>query len=90
MTVIEKPPVLGLGTRPPAPEWGRLADNRPYAGRALWATPAAAGAPALSGALAVTLNAPPPGRRGRLAPPGPTAGPVRTPATAAAAAAGQR
>ncbi|WP_234045176.1 ABC transporter permease subunit [Streptomyces adelaidensis] len=46
---------LGLGSRPPAPEWGLLlAENQPYAERAPWAVLAPAAALALLGALAVT------------------------------------
>ncbi|MFJ6385998.1 ABC transporter permease subunit [Streptomyces sp. NPDC091972] len=46
---------LGLGTQPPAPEWGLLlAENQPYAERAPWAVLAPAAALALLGALAVS------------------------------------
>jgi peptide/nickel transport system permease protein len=46
---------LGLGARPPAPEWGLLlAENQPYAERAPWAVLAPAAVLALLGALAVT------------------------------------
>ncbi|GAB7105742.1 ABC transporter permease subunit [Streptomyces phaeofaciens JCM 4814] len=46
---------LGLGARPPSPEWGLLlAENQPYAERAPWAVLAPAGVLALLGALAVT------------------------------------
>ncbi|GAB2962633.1 ABC transporter permease subunit [Micromonospora polyrhachis] len=45
---------LGLGTQPPAPEWGRLlAENLPYAERAPWSVLGPAAALALLGALAV-------------------------------------
>ncbi|MFD8571079.1 ABC transporter permease subunit [Streptomyces sp. NPDC059639] len=43
---------LGLGTQPPAPEWGRLLmENLPYAERAPWAVLAPAAALACVGAL---------------------------------------
>jgi peptide/nickel transport system permease protein len=46
---------LGLGTRPPAPEWGLLlAENQPYVERAPWAVLAPAAVLALLGVLAVT------------------------------------
>ncbi|MDN0198486.1 ABC transporter permease subunit [Streptomyces sp. S.PNR 29] len=46
---------LGLGARPPSPEWGLLlAENQPYAERAPWAVLAPAAVLALLGALAVT------------------------------------
>ncbi|MFD2685774.1 ABC transporter permease subunit [Streptomyces phyllanthi] len=46
---------LGLGTRPPDPEWGLLlAENQPYVERAPWAVLAPAAVLALLGALAVT------------------------------------
>ncbi|MFF1464223.1 ABC transporter permease subunit [Streptomyces sp. NPDC058330] len=49
---------LGLGTQPPAPEWGRmLSENMPYAERAPWAVLAPAAALAALGALAVLVSA---------------------------------
>ncbi|MFE7051922.1 ABC transporter permease subunit [Streptomyces californicus] len=49
---------LGLGTRAPAPEWGRmLSENMPYAERAPWAVLAPAAALAVLGALAVLTSA---------------------------------
>ncbi|WP_079658385.1 ABC transporter permease subunit [Streptomyces sp. 3214.6] len=59
---------LGLGARPPSPEWGLLlAENQPYAERAPWAVLAPATVLALLGALAVTaagaLRRPRPRRR---------------------------
>ncbi|MFH9609731.1 ABC transporter permease subunit [Streptomyces sp. NPDC017448] len=49
---------LGLGTQPPAPEWGRmLSENMPYAERAPWAVLAPAAALAVLGALAVLTSA---------------------------------
>ncbi|MER6239794.1 ABC transporter permease subunit [Streptomyces clavifer] len=49
---------LGLGTQPPAPEWGRmLSENMPYAERAPWAVLAPAAALAALGALAVLTSA---------------------------------
>lgn len=46
---------LGLGTRPPGPEWGLLlAENQPYVERAPWAVLAPAAVLALLGVLAVT------------------------------------
>ncbi|MFI6106232.1 ABC transporter permease subunit [Streptomyces sp. NPDC051310] len=46
---------LGLGARPPFPEWGLLlSENQPYAERAPWAVLAPAAVLALLGALAVT------------------------------------
>ncbi|MGI5459492.1 ABC transporter permease subunit [Streptomyces sp. CA-249302] len=46
---------LGLGARPPSPEWGLLlAENQPYAERAPWAVLAPAAVLALLGALAVS------------------------------------
>ncbi|MFI8001620.1 ABC transporter permease subunit [Streptomyces sp. NPDC086010] len=49
---------LGLGTAPPAPEWGRmLAENMPYAERAPWAVLAPAAALAVLGVLAVLTSA---------------------------------
>ncbi|MFE6666806.1 ABC transporter permease subunit [Streptomyces sp. NPDC057697] len=49
---------LGLGTRPPAPEWGRmLSENMPYAERAPWSVLAPAAALAALGALAVLAAA---------------------------------
>ncbi|NEA18698.1 ABC transporter permease subunit, partial [Streptomyces halstedii] len=55
---------LGLGTQPPAPEWGRmLSENMPYAERAPWAVLAPAAALAALGALAVLTSAAVRGRR---------------------------
>ncbi|GLU48567.1 ABC transporter permease subunit [Nocardiopsis ansamitocini] len=52
---------LGLGARPPAPEWGLvLAEGMGYVERAPWAALAPAGGLALLGALAVTLSTLPP------------------------------
>ncbi|EPD91121.1 hypothetical protein HMPREF1486_05508 [Streptomyces sp. HPH0547] len=49
---------LGLGTEPPAPEWGRmLSENMPYAERAPWAVLAPAAALAAVGVLAVAAGA---------------------------------
>ncbi|MEV7301355.1 ABC transporter permease subunit [Streptomyces clavifer] len=49
---------LGLGTQPPAPEWGRmLSENMPYAERAPWVVLAPAAALAALGALAVLTSA---------------------------------
>ncbi|WP_405811434.1 ABC transporter permease subunit [Streptomyces sp. NBC_01520] len=49
---------LGLGTQPPAPEWGRmLSENMAYAERAPWAVLAPAAALAALGALAVLTSA---------------------------------
>ncbi|MFD7864478.1 ABC transporter permease subunit [Streptomyces sp. NPDC057682] len=49
---------LGLGTEPPAPEWGRmLAENLPYAERAPWSVLAPAAALAALGALAALTTA---------------------------------
>ncbi|MFJ8588279.1 ABC transporter permease subunit [Streptomyces sp. NPDC093595] len=46
---------LGLGARPPFPEWGLLlSENQPYVERAPWAVLAPAAVLALLGALAVT------------------------------------
>ncbi|MZF86371.1 ABC transporter permease subunit [Streptomyces sp. SID5643] len=46
---------LGLGARPPSPDWGLLlAENQPYAERAPWAVLFPAAVLALLGALAVT------------------------------------
>ncbi|MEV7710463.1 ABC transporter permease subunit [Streptomyces sp. NPDC088270] len=58
---------LGLGTRPPAPEWGRmLSENLPYAERAPWSVLAPAAALAALGALSVLTAAAVRGRaRGR-------------------------
>ena len=56
---------LGLGTQPPAPEWGRmLSENMPYVERAPWAVLAPAAALAVLGALAVLLAAAVRGRAG--------------------------
>lgn len=56
---------LGLGTQPPAPEWGRmLSENMPYVERAPWAVLAPAAALAVLGALAVLLAAAVRGRTG--------------------------
>ncbi|TDQ52257.1 ABC transporter permease subunit [Actinorugispora endophytica] len=52
---------LGLGARPPTPEWGLvLAEGMGYVERAPWAALAPAGALALLGVLAVTLSTLPP------------------------------
>ncbi|MGW4228312.1 ABC transporter permease subunit [Streptomyces sp. NPDC004980] len=57
---------LGLGTQPPAPEWGRmLSENMAYAERAPWAVLAPAAALAALGALAVLTSAAVRGGRNR-------------------------
>ncbi|NEE36613.1 ABC transporter permease subunit, partial [Streptomyces sp. SID7982] len=56
---------LGLGTQPPAPEWGRmLSENMPYVERAPWAVLAPAASLAVLGALAVLVTAAVRGRTG--------------------------
>ncbi|MGW2593137.1 ABC transporter permease subunit [Streptomyces sp. NPDC001515] len=60
---------LGLGTEPPAPEWGRmLAENLPYAERAPWSVLAPAAALAALGALAVLTTAAARARHARTRP----------------------
>ncbi|WP_428953896.1 ABC transporter permease subunit [Streptomyces sp. cg35] len=50
---------LGLGTQPPAPEWGRLLmENLPYAERAPWSVLAPAAALACVGAMVALASAP--------------------------------
>lgn len=57
---------LGLGTEPPAPEWGRmLSENMPYVERAPWAVLAPAAGLASLGALAVLFGALRPRKRHR-------------------------
>ncbi|MFJ4503392.1 ABC transporter permease subunit [Streptomyces sp. NPDC088864] len=59
---------LGLGTAPPAPEWGRmLSENLPYAERAPWPVLAPAAALAVLGVLTVLTAAAVRGRTGRNA-----------------------
>ncbi|MGW0821412.1 ABC transporter permease subunit [Streptomyces sp. NPDC002845] len=68
---------LGLGSRPPDPEWGLLlAENQPYVERAPWAVLAPAAVLALLGALAVTAA-------GGVRWPRPSLSPVRQPKPAA-------
>jgi peptide/nickel transport system permease protein len=58
---------LGLGSQPPAPEWGSsLAESLPYVERAPWAVLAPAVALLLLAALAVSLSTLPAPRRARL------------------------
>ncbi|MDK1472030.1 ABC transporter permease subunit [Streptomyces sp. 549] len=62
---------LGLGTQPPAPEWGLLiAEGHPYAERAPWAVLVPTAALVLLGVLSVGLSTLTPGRRHRSGPTG--------------------